>query len=180
MATDPAIALALALGLAALLAASALHKARTLPSFVEVVRHYRLAPDFAAPFLAILIAALEAALAAGLLAPGMRALAGIGAAALFALYAGAIGFNLMRGRVDIDCGCSFGPSGDRLTPALLARNVVLVLAAVIVASPTTGRALGAFDFAGAALFALSAAAMYMTFEKLRANAIRFARAGRPL
>ncbi|MEK7266500.1 MAG: MauE/DoxX family redox-associated membrane protein [Pseudomonadota bacterium] len=177
MLIDPAISAAFGVCLAALFAASAAHKARGFAEFAGVVRNYRLAPEGVAPALSAIVIALEAMLAAGLLYPPMRAAAGVGAAALLLAYGGAIAFNLARGRRDIDCGCTFGGSGERLTPVLVIRNAGLAVLALAVAAPQSVRALGAFDYASIALFALTSAALYVAFESLRANHARFFAAG---
>lgn len=173
MLIDPAVSTALALSLAALFAASAAHKVGDFRRFVGVVRNYSIMPVWMAPTAAGIVVSMEFALAAGFLAPAFRGLAGSGAAFLLAAYTGAIGLNLLRGRSDIDCGCSFGGSGERLTPALIARNFGLAIFALIAAAPTGARGLGLIDIASVALFALSAAALYAAFEGLRTNAARF-------
>lgn len=177
MQIDPAISLALSVSLAALFAATAMHKARGFAEFAGIVRDYRIAPQgVVAPLAAIIILA-EAAIAAGLLTPSTRAAAGLGAGLLLLVYGGAIAFNLARGRRDIDCGCSFGGAGERLTSALVVRNLALAVLALALAAPTGERALGPLDYASAAIFALTAAALYALFERLRANQARFYAAG---
>lgn len=178
MTIDPAISLAMALALTTLFAAGAVHKAQARSEFVGIVANYRLAPAALAPAIALAIVALEAVLAIALIAPPTRAGAGVAAAFLLAAYGAAIGFNLVRGRTNIDCGCSFGGGTNRIGPGLLLHNAVLVAAALVIALPAGARVLGAFDFAYSVLFAAAAAVLYLTFEKLRANADRFALAGR--
>lgn len=177
MLIDPAISAALGVLLATLFAASAAHKARGFAEFAGVVRNYRIAPDGVVPALSAIVVIVEAAIAAGLLIPSTRAAAGVFAAALLLAYGGAIAVNLARGRSDIDCGCSFGGSGERLTPVLIIRNAVLASLALALAAPAGARALGAFDYASIALFALTAAALYGVFESLRVNRARFFAAG---
>lgn len=173
MLIDPAVSTALALSLAALFAASAAHKVGDFQRFIGVVRNYSIMPVWLASSAAGIVVAMEFVLAAGFLAPAIRGFAGSGAAALLVVYASAIGLNLMRGRSDIDCGCSFGGSGERLTPALIARNFGLAIFALIAAAPTGARGLGLLDITSIALFALSSAALYAAFEGLRTNAARF-------
>lgn len=179
MTIDPAIATAISISIASLLAASAARKLASLRKFADVVRRYDLVPAALALPAGAIVAAVETGLSVGLLIPVVRAAAGVGAAALFAFYAVAIGVNLARGRASIDCGCSFGASGDRLSSALLYRNGALVFAALSAATPTSDRALGAVDFVAVILFVLTAAALYLTAETLRSNAVRFQRLERP-
>ena len=173
MLIDPAISTAFGFSLSALFAASAAHKATGFAEFAGVLRNYRIAPDAMVTPLAFLAIVIEAALALGLLAPSVRAIAAIGSAGLLSAYGLAMAVNIARGRVDIDCGCSFGASSDRLAWSLVIRNGVLALIAILVASPTAARSLGWTDFAFSALFVATAAAFYLTFEALRANWARF-------
>lgn len=167
MAIDPAISWAVAGALAALLAAGAVKKALAPADFISIVRDYRIAPALLAPPIAISIIAVEAAFAFGLLVGPWRPAAAIGAALLFTAYGAAIGVNIMRGRTTIDCGCSFGSSGARLSPLLLVRNAILAAAALLAATPTTARSLGGFDLAVIGLFGLTAAFLYLAGEALR-------------
>jgi hypothetical protein len=170
---DPAISLAFALSLAALLGVSAARKLGAFPEFAGVVRNYDIAPASLSTTLAVLVVATEAALAVGLIPPATRSAAAFAAACLFAAYAAAIALNLMRGRSSIDCGCSFGASGAPISPALIYRNAVLVAFALAAAAPVASRALGAFDVLAIGLFAAAAAALYLANESLAANAARF-------
>ena len=88
---------------------------------------------------------LEAALAFALLVPASRHLAALGAAALLAGYALAIGINLWRGRRDIDCGCAGPEQAQPIRPVLLARNAALVGLALVASLAPLGRDLGVFD-----------------------------------
>lgn len=175
MLIDPAISLAFSLSVAALLAAAAAHKIKAPGEFVSVLRNYQVMPDPAAPAIGSFVIAAEFACAAGMLLAPARMLAGLGAAALFAIYAAAIGVNLARGRTAIDCGCSFGgaASSEKISPYLIIRNAALAAAAAGVALPTSSRTLGALDYYSIAFFALSAGALYLAGEFLRSNAARF-------
>ncbi len=177
MQVDPAISAALAISLAALFAASAAHKARGFQEFIGVISNYRIAPDALVPLISPIVIAMEAAIAAGLILPQTRGVAALGAALLLSAYGSLIAFNLARGWRDIDCGCSFGGTGERLTPTLVYRNAALAICALAAAAPIGTRALGIFDFASIGLFAIASAALYGVFESLRANAARFHAAG---
>ncbi len=163
---DPVVAWVARLALASVFAGAALHKWRDLGAFASAIAAHRLAPETAVGALARSFAAAETAVAAGLLVPASAALAGGGAAALLALYSGAIAINLARGRRDIDCGCSARP--QPLSPGLLARNALLAAAALPAALPAAPRALVWVDAlsAGAALAGLA-------FVWLAAQALAF-------
>lgn len=177
MQLDPAISASLALSLSALFAASVAHKASAFGKFVGVVRNYGIVPENLALAVAIGAVATEAVVAAGLVLPSSRAAAALGAAGILATYGAAIAFNLARGRRDIDCGCNFGESREQLSPVLVSRNTALAIAALVTTAPIGVRELGMFDFAFIGLFALASAALYLSFESLRSNAMRFKAAG---
>lgn len=177
MAIDPAISTAFSVSLAAFFAASAAHKARSYSEFAGVVRNYRIGAEALAPLVSPIIVAAEMLIAIGLLIPELRSEAAIGGAGLFLLYGAAIAVNLARGRTDIDCGCSFGGSVERLTPILIVRNFVLASLALAASAAAATRELGMLDYAAILLFALTAAALYAAFESLRANWARFHAAG---
>ncbi len=177
MQLDPAISAALALSLTTLFAASVAHKASAFEEFVGIVRNYGIAPENLAHAVAIGAVAAEAVVAAGMVFPLSRAAAALGAAGILATYGAAIAFNLSRGRRDIDCGCSFGESREQLSSMLVARNTALAIAALVATAPVSARELGIFDFASIGLFVLASAALYIAFESLRSNAMRFKAAG---
>jgi hypothetical protein len=140
-ALDPAAAGALRGGLALLLLGASWHKLREWSAFHAALAGYALLPSGSLATVAPLLVAAELAIAAGLLAPGAGRPAGLAAAALFALYAGAMLAALGAGRRGIDCGCG-GPAGSRpLGPALVARNALLVVAALVAALPVATRSL---------------------------------------
>lgn len=175
---DPAVSLALSLSLALLFAASALHKARDLRKLAGIIEAYQILPRGAALIAAPAVAAAEAAIAFGLLLAPLRHGAALAAAALLAGYGAAIAISLSRGRRDIDCGCSFGGGGAKISEGLVIRNAVLASGALVAAAPAGGRALGAFDVTSAALFALAAATLYAALEIAFANTARASAGGR--
>lgn len=100
--------------------------------FAAVVRNYRLLPNALVKWVAYAVPVSEVVIAVGLLTGYGLGLAATGAALLFALFAGAIAVNLLRGRRHITCGCFGGGQGDVLTWALVLRNLTLTGAAAIV------------------------------------------------
>ncbi len=144
-ALDPALAAALRGGLAMLFLATSLHKLRDRAGFRAALAGYGLLPERAVAAVAALLAAAELAIATGLLVPGGAGPAGLAAAALFALYAGAMLAALAAGRRGIDCGCA-GPAGSRpLGPSLVARNALLVVLALGASLPVAPRSLAWID-----------------------------------
>ncbi|MGH0033193.1 MAG: MauE/DoxX family redox-associated membrane protein [Myxococcota bacterium] len=145
MALDPVVHEALRCSLALLFAAAAFHKLRDLPAFAATLGDYRLLPRAAGRPASVAVVAAEAA-AAGALLLDLTPLGPALACTLLALYAGAIGWNLARGRRHIDCGCT-GPLGRRqtLAPWLLWRNAVLCGAALLLLVDTASRAVSWLD-----------------------------------
>jgi hypothetical protein len=145
---DPALEHALRGGIALLLASGAAQKLRDLPRFRGAVAGYALVPERAALAAAAAFALAEGALAAALLLPaalGVRAPALVAAALLFAVYGAAIAVNLARGRRAIDCGCAGPAARLPLSGWLVARNALLVAAALACAGGAAPRALAAAD-----------------------------------
>lgn len=174
MTLDPALRLALRAGLSLLLASAAWHKLRDVGAFRAAVENYRLLPPvWALPVAAFLVAA-ESGLALALVLPGVGGAAALGAAALLALYATAMAVTLRRGRRDVDCGCAGPARRQSVRPALVARNGVLILAALCAALPAGARPLAWVD-AFTVLFAPAAAAgLYLAIDGLLANGPRLA------
>ena len=144
---DPALAWLLRSALALLLGAGAIGKLRDRVTFRAAVEGYEILPARVAGVAAWLLAIAEGTLAVGLVAPdalGVRDVAAAGAALLFAVYAVAIVINLARGRRDFDCGCG-GAAHVPLSGWLVARNALLVAAALACTAGTSARALGLVD-----------------------------------
>ena len=164
---DPSIELASRI-LGTLVFASALGgKVRHLDEWVGIVANYRLAPELFARPLAGLVVALEA-LVVLLFGAGLAPRVGAALAiCLLGVFAIAITVNLLRGRTEIDCGCFQSGLRQRLSVALVVRNLLLVLAL----SPSLGAASQSLSFlqwldgigAGMVIFLL-----YQTFGQILA------------
>lgn len=172
MQPDPIFVIAAALAVAVILASAATHKLRAPARFANQLEAYQLLPQAMVGPIARLLPLLEAGLAFALLVPAARHFAALGAAALLASYALAIGINLWRGRRDIDCGCA-GPQQEQpIRPLLLARNTVLVSLALVASLAPLSRNLGLFD--AFVVIAASAVALliYAAADGLMANSPR--------
>ena len=144
-AIDPAIDVTIRIALAIVLGFAAFRKIADFPAFRAALDAYRILPSAIVGAAAGIIILLEKVAAVGLVVSPVRGPFEILAAILFAVYGVAIGINLARGRRDIDCGCGGAKGRQALHPALLMRNFALVLAALVVAAPGSGRSLGAVD-----------------------------------
>ncbi|HEY8494031.1 MAG TPA: MauE/DoxX family redox-associated membrane protein [Myxococcota bacterium] len=166
---DPVLALVLRGALALLLAGAAAHKLRDLHAFRVALGDYRLVPWALTGLLAPGLVAAELSIAALLVSPAARPFGFAAAAALLALYGLAIAVNLARGRRDLDCGC-FGPGVHvGLGGGLLARNALLVAAALAGLAPVAPRPLGALDAATVAAALLFLAVAHAAGTRLLAN-----------
>jgi hypothetical protein len=171
-ALDPALRLLLRAALTLLFGWAAAHKLRDVASFRAAIDAYELLPPVWSVPAGVALIAAEVGVAAGLWLPRVAPVAAIAAALLLALYAGAIGVNLVRGRRDIDCGCAGPAHRQPISAALVLRNVVLAVAALAAALPAAPRALtwvdGVTVVAGVAALAL----LYGAADGVLANAPR--------
>jgi len=151
------------------------HKLRGQAEFRAVVSQYRLLPERAARAFARLLPWLEISIATALvLLPGpvagpMTALAFV---ALVCVYCAAMAINLARGRSDIACGCSGVAAQRPIGPALLLRNLMLILTALTLALPAAERALQWLDLVSITAAAIAFALVNATLEVALANAHR--------
>ncbi|RZS53318.1 MauE/DoxX family redox-associated membrane protein [Sphaerotilus mobilis] len=122
--------------------------------------------DTLLPVAAIGMPVLEALAAIGLVTP-WRAEAAVLAAALLALYAGAMAWHRLHGRV-LDCGCGGTPLP--LSWALVARNAVLIGLCAIAALPVLPREIGLADVATALAGLLLACVLYTALHQLLRHA----------
>lgn len=167
LALDPILDWTIRGALAAILVLAAQHKLRDRGTFEGQLGAYELLPESLVHAGSRAAPLIELAAALFLLARSEHA--AFAGTALFLLYGIAIAVNLARGRREIDCGCG-GPDGvQALHWALVARNLVLALGAAAIALPVAGRATGAFDYAIAALAALTIFALYLGFNHLIAQ-----------
>lgn len=169
---DPVVHHLLQLGGGLLFGFAAVHKLRDPAAFRSALAGYRLLPDGLVAPVARGLPWLELGLAAALLLPASTPLAAWSAAALLALYAGAVGVNLARDRREIDCGCG-GAGGSRpLGASLLVRNGVLIAALLFLLEPVSERGLTALDMATLIFATGCLALLYAAIDVALANGAR--------
>jgi hypothetical protein len=141
---------------------AAIGKMRNWQIFRGVVANYRLVPlvlvgpvTYALPPAE---AVIGAALPTGLLMPWPPA----AAAGLLAVFAVAMGINLLRGRRQIDCGCFQGALKQPLRWTLVIRNVVLASLLLAAVAAPSGRP----DGWTAANGVLAGVALYVVLQSL--------------
>ena len=167
---DPVIVLSARYGLALLLLSAAVGKLRGLTYFRGNLREYALLPDPIVPMAAVLIPLVELMIAAAAVNNATGAHAMIAGGTLLGVYAFAIGINLLRGRSDIDCGCTGPAARQTLNGWLVLRNIALIAVAACGAAAPATRPLGALDFAVLLLAVGSGSVLYAAVNQLTANA----------
>ena len=124
---DPSLALAGRILGALVFGWAVVGKLRHYDEFVGVVANYRLLPAFVTAPAAWAVIGMEVYVCAGLLTPWLAASAAACALVLLAVFILAMGVNLARGRREIDCGCFQSALRQQLRPALILRNLVLMV-----------------------------------------------------
>ncbi len=168
MGLDPVFAMILTWAFALLFSVGAIHKVAHVRRFLGTLKAYRLGPDLLAPVVAGLVVLMESFAALLLLLGSVRAGALL-TMTLLAIYASAIGINLLRGRTQIDCGCHFGRGTGQISAALVVRNGALCVVAAVLLMPTAVRSWTWLDGAACLFGILSACALYLMSETLIRN-----------
>src|ERR1700688_1652984 len=167
---DPAISWTVSLALALVFGASAAIKFVDFAEFRGALENYRIVPEGLSLPAAVLVPSSELACAIGLLVPRYHLTAAMLLSFLLAIFTAAIGINMMRGRLYIDCGC-FGPMlRQPLSNWLLVRNCVLMLLGGFAALRSDARAMTSLDVVTIALGASTTLLLYGAANYLLANA----------
>ncbi|WP_240162134.1 MauE/DoxX family redox-associated membrane protein [Gluconacetobacter azotocaptans] len=155
----PSMAAALACGaVGGLYLAAGVAKLRDPDDFLGTVAAYRLLPGGLLAPAAWGLAGLETVLGAMMLTGVAVRWAGLAAALLFGVFAAAMAINVLRGRVNLSCGCLPGLAGARLSWLSVARTLALVplaLVPVTIGLPGSWLLRGQSLVAGACLLALA-------------------------
>ena len=168
---DPAVGYLLALAYALLFAHAAWLKWLDLRRFTATLVSYRLLPAPLPALLGRIIPALETGVAGALLYGPARVLGVTIGAGLLLIYAAAMGTNMARGRLDLDCGCT-GPAGRRpIALWMVVRNIVLAGGLVPLAAPWLGRPLVAVDALTISGGACVLILLYLSMDKLFAQVL---------
>lgn len=168
---DPTVVWSARLLLAVVLATAAISKLRALDEFTGVVHNYRLLPEPLVRPVALALPPLELVVALGLLLEPTRSLAAAAAVALLFGFALAMAINLLRGRVDIDCGCFAASLKQRIGWGLVGRNgVLIVLALLALPNELPARAWGWLDLVTATGATTTAVLLYLAYTRLESLA----------
>lgn len=172
MSADPVLALLGAAFFALLFGKAIAHKLLAWKLFHQQVEDYRILPRSLVMPAAAGLPMLEALAAMGWMDARTRPAAALLSALLLALYAGAIGWNLRRGRDMIDCGCG-APDGTQVIRwALVGRNLALCAVALGIGGiggHTGQRPLAWVDWLSINAGALVLMGVYAAFNQMLAN-----------
>jgi hypothetical protein len=112
-------------------------KLTSLGKFAQIVQEYRVLPEKVAGVLGRILPLIELACGFALLFGISKPWPGVVAIVLFALFAGAISINLLRGRRYIQCGCFGVGRGAHLSWSSVLRNAILAGLAFVSAGTTS-------------------------------------------
>ena len=139
IALNPAVEIAIRLEIGVLFAGALVHKLRAPGEFAGTVEAYLRGTPLRGTSLGWMAAGLVIAMEAGVVAlsllPGSAPSAGGAAAAMLSFYAIAMGANIARGNVLLDCGCAWAAERQPVSLALVLRNLVLAAIAGLLLLP---------------------------------------------
>ena len=170
--TDPVAVYAARGGIALLFGLAVWAKIRNFSVFRATLADYQLVPQPLISAAAILVVGLEAAIVFGALIPITAPWAMASGLVLLLVYAFAIAINLIRGRHDIDCGCTGPAVRQSLSSWLLVRNTVLASFASVGFSAPSARDTGFLDFVLTVVVVATVAGIYAAANQLMVNAPR--------
>ena len=169
---DPIVVLIANYSMALLFGLASYGKLSEFRVFCVTLEEYQLIPVQLVTTVAVAVTGLELLISVGACWQPTAQSAMFSASVLLTIYGFAIAINLMRGRRDIDCGCT-GPARRQLLSGwLLIRNVGLIVIAFIGASVPSERALTASDIVLLALALIAVMALYAAINQLMVNAPR--------
>ena len=170
--SDPVAVYAARGAIALLFAMAAVSKARNFSIFRATLLDYELVPKPMLGVVATMVLGLEIAIAVLVWLPSFAPIAMLAAATLLLTYASAIGINLLRGRRDIDCGCTGPAVRQSLSAWLILRNLGLASVAVIGINLPAARALQLVDIIVAVVVVMVSSIIYAAANQLMANSPR--------
>jgi hypothetical protein len=149
---------------------AARHKLADFQAFRATLERYELLPPAGVLPLALLLPVLELAVGLAVLLHATRVAATQAALALLALYTTAIGINLLRGRRDIDCGCTGPALRQQLSGWLIVRNLLLMTLCGSLLLPIRARDLQWLDAFTIVCGVAAGALLYVAANHAMANA----------
>jgi hypothetical protein len=154
---------------------AAWQKLRDLESFEAALANYALLPDGLLAPVARALPLLELGAGLALIVAPDSAAGALLVIGLLVLVTAAVVINLLRGRADVGCGCGGIEDEQRLSWALVARNAVMMLLALLALVPPTSRELLWLDYLTVGGAAVALYGIYVASSQLIANAPRLTR-----
>jgi len=168
---DPGFALTVRWSLVLVFLLAVIHKLKAPAAFRSTLKNYRLLPaSLLTPAVYTIIATELVVIVALLL--NSRLGSGI-AAGLLTVYTLAISINLVRGRRDIDCGCSGPAVRETLSAWLVIRNSGLLAAALLSIPPSSPRPLMLLDWFTSVAAVVTFTLLYFAATYLSTTRARF-------
>jgi hypothetical protein len=169
---DPIVILIANYSIALLFGLASYGKLSAFRVFCVTLEEYQLIPVKLVTVVAAVVTGLEVLISLGAFWQPVAQFAMFAASLLLSMYAAAIGINLVRGRRDIDCGCT-GPARRQLLSGwLLLRNTGLILVGLLGAAVPSERIVVAADLVLVALALIAVMAIYAAINQLMVNAPR--------
>jgi len=178
---DPVFTIIISICMSLMFGIAAVHKLKAVAVFRATMDEYQLVPLMLSGVVAVLLILAELLAAILVLVATVRTTGLVIMAVLLLIYTAGISINLLRGRRDIDCGCSGPASRHELSGWLVLRNLVLVLRNLVLlslvllaATPLTQRPLNWLDVVVVLFSVMVASGLYMGMNQLLAQAPRLA------
>lgn len=165
--SDPVVVHAAAAAVGIILIVSALAKLRDLELFRYAVDNYGLLDGAAAALFARGFPLLELLAGLALIPDATRSFGVLLALAVLAVATGGVAVALLRGAGRIECGC--GNGDQRISWALVGRNVGLAAVTALAAAKELPRSLGPVDYCSVAGAILALLVVYAAANQLLAN-----------
>jgi hypothetical protein len=169
MILDPFITLTAQYCLALLMFAGGMHKSADVGRFAVAISAYRIVPACLERPVAMLLITIEVVLGASLVVPRAKEHAALVTACLLALYFVAIAVNILGGRRQLNCACSFHGRATPVSGFHLLRNAILILLAVVGSMPHSSRIVCWVDGVQITASVLCLALIYLSADSLLAN-----------
>ncbi len=151
-----------------------MHKLKAVAVFKATMNEYQLVPRMLSGVVAVLLITAELLAAILVLVPAVRTTGLMIMAILLFIYTAGISINLLRGRRNIDCGCSGPASRHELSGWLVLRNLVLLSLVLLATNPLAHRPMNWLDVIVILFSVMVASGLYMGMNQLLAQAPRLA------
>ncbi len=153
-----------------------IHKLANRSEFQGIIENYKLIPQKFSKAIVLILGVTELTLAAGWLTSQSLATP-VASICLLSIYTLSIAINLVRGRVYIDCGCSFSKfdkllnrtNGSHLSLGLVIRNLSLILIMMASLLPSNSRILNYLDYMNLLFSLICIVAIYAAANQLLRN-----------